>query len=75
MSNVKKFEGFVCYFVNFLEKIVRIITFSYTMANAGQWDSIQPPLSDGVLKTLTDMGFTTMTPVQANTLPLFLKNS
>lgn len=36
--------------------------------------SIQPPLSGGVLKFVESRGFTSMTPVQAATLPLFLTN-
>lgn len=46
------------------------------MARAGEWSSLTPSLSAGVLKTLTvDLGFSQMTPVQAATLPLFLKNA
>jgi ATP-dependent RNA helicase DDX55/SPB4 len=46
------------------------------MARAGKWSSLSPPLSPGVLKTLTEeLKFGQMTPVQAATLPLFLKNA
>lgn len=39
------------------------------------WDSIQPRLSQAVLKTLSEkLGFSKMTPVQASCIPLFLKN-
>jgi len=36
--------------------------------------SIEPPLSEGVLKFVQTRGFETMTPVQAATIPLFLTN-
>jgi ATP-dependent RNA helicase DDX55/SPB4 len=36
--------------------------------------SIQPPLSEGVLDFVKSRGFTSMTPVQAATIPLFLLN-
>jgi ATP-dependent RNA helicase DDX55/SPB4 len=36
------------------------------------FESLAPKLSSGVLKYVTDQGFTRMTPVQAATIPLFL---
>ena len=45
------------------------------MKTAGmEFTSLQPALSDGVLKALESFGFTHPTPVQTSTIPLFLKN-
>lgn len=43
-------------------------------AHPNSFQSIQPPLSPGVLKYIASRGFHSMTPVQAATLPLFLTN-
>lgn len=39
---------------------------------AKHWASLQPPLNGAVLDTLARIKFTTMTPVQATAIPLFL---
>lgn len=39
-----------------------------------EFTSLQPSLSSGVLKAVESFGFTCPTPVQASTIPLFLKN-
>ncbi len=41
---------------------------------AGSFETIQPPLSQGVLDFLKSKKFHTMTPVQEATIPLFLQN-
>ncbi|RHZ51061.1 hypothetical protein Glove_485g20 [Diversispora epigaea] len=43
-------------------------------AKAGTWNSLEPSLSPFILESLTTMGFSEMTPVQASTIPLFMKN-
>ena len=35
---------------------------------------VSPQLSEPSLRAISELGFTTMTPVQAATIPLFLKN-
>lgn len=42
---------------------------------AGAFRSLVPPLAESLLKVLDSMGFETMTPVQASSIPLFLKNA
>ncbi|KAI8987686.1 P-loop containing nucleoside triphosphate hydrolase protein [Mycotypha africana] len=42
--------------------------------HAGSWRSLEIPLNDTILATLDNMGFETMTPVQAGAIPLFMKN-
>lgn len=42
--------------------------------SAPVWHSVKPPLLPSTLATIDDMGFRTMTPVQAATIPLFLQN-
>lgn len=41
---------------------------------AGQWSSLLIALKDTTLDTLSAMGFSEMTPVQAAAIPLFMKN-
>ncbi|KAG2221660.1 hypothetical protein INT45_001185 [Circinella minor] len=41
---------------------------------AGAWGTLETPLSNEILDTLSTMGFNTMTPVQAGAIPLFMKN-
>lgn len=41
---------------------------------AGSFRTLEPPLSEGVLKFLDSKKFHTMTPVQEATIPLFLQN-
>lgn len=38
------------------------------------WHSVKPILSEYVLKTIEELGFSKMTPVQASCIPLLLKN-
>jgi len=38
------------------------------------WDALTPPLAEWILDAISSMGFTRMTPVQASTIPLFIKN-
>jgi len=46
------------------------------MAKAGEWRTLQPALSERVLRVLEEeLKFSAMTPVQAATLPHFLKNA
>ncbi|RUP46888.1 hypothetical protein BC936DRAFT_146412 [Jimgerdemannia flammicorona] len=42
--------------------------------HAGKWGDLEPTLSQPTLDTLSAMGFTQMTPVQAGAIPLFMKN-
>ena len=37
------------------------------------WTSLDPPLSPWVQEALSSLGFARMTPVQASTIPLFVK--
>lgn len=39
-----------------------------------EWDKVVPPLNEFILKTLKDLGFSQMTPVQASCIPLLLQN-
>ncbi|KAI8575903.1 hypothetical protein K450DRAFT_133636 [Umbelopsis ramanniana AG] len=41
---------------------------------AGEWSSLEVPLTGSTKETLDAMGFTQMTPVQAAAIPLFMKN-
>jgi hypothetical protein len=38
------------------------------------WEALTPPLSEWILDAIASMGFSRMTPVQANCIPLFLGN-
>lgn len=38
------------------------------------WDALTPPLTEWILDAISSMGFPRMTPVQASTIPLFIKN-
>lgn len=38
------------------------------------WDALTPPLAEWILDAIAAMGFGRMTPVQAGTIPQFLKN-
>ncbi|XP_044845490.1 ATP-dependent RNA helicase DDX55 isoform X1 [Mauremys mutica] len=40
----------------------------------GRWESLPVTLSPGVLRTLRELGFPHMTPVQSATIPLFMNN-
>jgi ATP-dependent RNA helicase DDX55/SPB4 len=42
--------------------------------NPRAWDALTPPLAEWILDAISSMGFTRMTPVQASTIPLFIKN-
>ncbi|KAG9036816.1 ATP-dependent rRNA helicase spb4 [Tulasnella sp. JGI-2019a] len=41
---------------------------------AGSWETLSPPLTPWILDVVHAMGFQQMTPVQASTIPLFMKN-
>ncbi|KAH9816631.1 P-loop containing nucleoside triphosphate hydrolase protein [Melampsora americana] len=45
-----------------------------TNTKAGSFGSLDPPLSQWIVDAVTAMGFSHMTPVQANTIPLFMQN-
>ncbi|CAG8645421.1 92_t:CDS:10 [Funneliformis caledonium] len=47
---------------------------SATFTEAGSWNTLEPKLSLFTLETLETLGFSKMTPVQASTIPLFMKN-
>jgi ATP-dependent RNA helicase DDX55/SPB4 len=38
------------------------------------WDALTPALTEWILDAIAAMGFGKMTPVQASSIPLFLKN-
>jgi len=38
------------------------------------WEALTPPLSEWILNAVSSMGFERMTPVQANSIPLFMGN-
>ena len=38
------------------------------------WEALTPSLSEWILHAISSMGFSKMTPVQANCIPLFLGN-
>lgn len=38
------------------------------------WDALTPPLAQWIIDAVSDMGFKRMTPVQASTIPEFMKN-
>ena len=38
------------------------------------WDALTPPLAEWILDAMAVTGFERMTPVQASTIPLFIKN-
>jgi ATP-dependent RNA helicase DDX55/SPB4 len=38
------------------------------------WDALTPSLAEWILDAISAMGFARMTPVQASTIPLFIKN-
>lgn len=38
------------------------------------WEALTPPLAEWILDAVSSMGFKRMTPVQASTIPLFMKN-
>lgn len=38
------------------------------------WNTLTPPLAEWIREAVSSMGYTRMTPVQADTIPLFLKN-
>ncbi|KAG5641593.1 hypothetical protein DXG03_004676 [Asterophora parasitica] len=47
---------------------------SKSTAFAGSWASLPEPLTPWILDVIQSMGHTHMTPVQASTIPLFMKN-
>ena len=42
------------------------------VAGSREWSSVEPSLSPWILEAVSAMGFATMTPVQASTIPLFV---
>ena len=47
---------------------------SAPQAAPNAWMRVQPPLLPSTLATVAKLGFTTMTPVQSATIPLFRQN-
>ena len=47
---------------------------SLLMSKAKTFDSLESQLNEGILQTIHDLGFETMTPVQSAVIPLFLSN-
>lgn len=45
------------------------------LMRAGLWTTVEPKLSSATLQVLKELNFEEMTPVQASTLPLFLKHT
>lgn len=45
------------------------------LMKAGLWTTVEPRLSEATLQVLAELNFVEMTPVQASTLPLFLKHT
>ena len=45
-----------------------------TLATAGKWLDLDPPLSIPSLTAIATLGFVQLTPVQAATIPLFMTN-
>ncbi|XP_072908111.1 ATP-dependent RNA helicase DDX55 [Hemitrygon akajei] len=44
------------------------------MADSGGWESLPVPLHPRILESLRSLGFSSMTPVQSATIPLFVSN-
>ncbi|PPQ77748.1 hypothetical protein CVT25_011183 [Psilocybe cyanescens] len=57
-----------------LQTIFGFIGMSASTAFAGLWTSLPTPLTAWVLDVIQSMGHTQMTPVQASTIPLFMKH-
>ena len=45
-----------------------------TLAPSRAWDALTPPLAEWILEAVSDMGYKRMTPVQASTIPEFMRN-
>ncbi len=52
---------------------IKSIPVAAKTTGARQWDKITPSLNEGILKTLRQFNFTTMTPVQSAAIPSFLQ--
>ena len=44
------------------------------VASSRAWEALTPPLAEWIIEAVSDMGFKRMTPVQASTIPEFMKN-
>lgn len=44
------------------------------LAPSRAWEALTPPLAEWILEAVSDMGYNRMTPVQASTIPEFMKN-
>ena len=45
-----------------------------TLAPSQAWEALTPPLAEWILEAVSDMGYKRMTPVQASTIPEFMRN-
>ena len=45
-----------------------------TLAPPRAWEALTPPLAEWILEAVSDMGYRRMTPVQASTIPEFMRN-
>ena len=45
-----------------------------TLASSRAWEALTPPLAEWILEAVSDMGYRRMTPVQASTIPEFMRN-
>ncbi|KAG6844900.1 hypothetical protein H0H87_002599 [Tephrocybe sp. NHM501043] len=55
-------------------EFLKLQVMALSTAFAGSWTSLPEPLTPWVLDVIQSMGHTRMTPVQASTIPLFIKN-
>lgn len=44
------------------------------LAPSRAWEALTPPLAEWILEAVADMGYKRMTPVQASTIPEFMRN-
>ena len=54
------------------DKIIQ--EYTSTVASAGKWEELEPSLSPQILETLQEINFSQMTPVQAATIPRFMRH-
>ena len=45
-----------------------------TLAPPRAWEALTPPLAEWILDAVSNMGYRRMTPVQASTIPEFMRN-
>ena len=72
ISTPEKFVSSLAYSSKFIS--LGIMVEKAQVDHAGQWINLNPQLSEGMLEALAMMGFSQMTPVQASTIPLFMKH-